>query len=925
MRNFDHKPVNRSDLDDQHRKLKRGYMLGLGLIGLLALASLGLLIAQIDSQRRYARMIDTRETQRALTLRGALFSLLLDSESNAFRRRQYRRTIAGCLDEIARLQKLLPRAAGVAVPTDPNRARDDRATRNLDAQLRWFTASERVLLARRDSEPVEPHASEISDFLAAVPSALRDAFDDEMESLRGASLRQTHLYQGLATGTVCVLLLGLVAEARWIFQPLVLGIRRETRALAASRQRLGAVFDTVGEAIIVADADNLIQSVNSEAARVWQYAPAELVGRKLNGLVLPGRKLAPADWREMFPVASRVETVGTRKDGQPFGLELTLTSTRQDAAAGSGDGIFFTICARDITDRLESARQLIAARDAALDAGRAKGAFVASMSHEIRAPLDGIRDNIDALADGVLTDQQRHGLESILRHGDALGGVLDDLLDFSNIESGKLTLEIADFDLRHLVEGAADVLAGRAVQKQLELLAYVAPDVPTALRGDAGRLRQILLNLLGNALKFTAHGEVILEVSLEAEEADHVTLRFSVRDTGPGIAPEDRPNLFHAFAQGEESAALRAGGRGLSLTICRQLVERMDGVIGVESGPGCGSTFWFTARLEKQTIRAAMPIGENAESEAAMLARLQGVRILIVDDNATCRELVGARMAAWGMLPATAENGGAALAQLREQALAGEPFDLAMLDLNLGSMDGFTLAWAIHSQPMLAATRLVLVTALGLENDHTADSQVGILASVSKPLKHGAVLQVLFKVMAGDQAGLPARGPGGGAKLGVRTNRISLESAPLLTGGRRVLLVDDNPINRKLTLRQLANLGFRADAVTNGREALAALRAQQYGLVILDLHMPVMDGYETARAIRRLLRGQREDHLALIAMTANRAKGDRERCLDAGMNDYLSKPVRQDELGNVLTRWSDLPRQAPDSAAAPASLATETL
>ena len=375
-----------------------------------------------------------------------------------------------------------------------------------------------------------------------------------------------------------------------------------------------------------------------------------------------------------------------------------------------------------------------------------------------------------------------------------------------------------------------------------------------------------------------------------------------VRDSGIGIPEEALQRIFDAFEQASASVTRQFGGLGLGLAISKVLVELHHGTIRAESaGPGHGSTFWFTARLMKDAAAHAAA----ASSEQALVETLRGVRILVVDDNASCRRLVSARLAAWGMLPAAAESGGAALALLREQALAGTPFEVALLDLNLGSMDGFTLAWAIHSQPLLENTRLVLVTALGLENDYTADRSVGIRGTVSKPLKHGPVLQVLAKVvneldpLAPSTVPLPAA-----ASEPRRTTRVTTLEAPIHPGGKRILLADDNPINRKMALRQLANLGFRADAVTNGREALAALRAQPYGLVLLDVHMPVMDGYETARTIRRLLAGRHEDHITLVALTANRTKGDRQRCLEAGMDDYLAKPVRQDELGRMLARWN---------------------
>jgi two-component system sensor histidine kinase/response regulator len=906
MKYFARKPLRRSDFYDQGHQLARGYLLALGMIGLLALASLGLLIAQIDSQARYSRMIEQRENQRLLTLHAALFSMLLGPETDLVRRDQYRRTILDALREIERVQQLFPAQTA-----------DDPAAAILASQLRWFAERERTLLLTAWKVP----GPDLSSFLAAVPGDLRHAFDAALESQHAASQRQSHLYQGLATGAVCVLLFMLVAEARWIFAPLVRTIRRETCALTESRQRLGAVFDTVSEAIIVADAGNIVQSANSEAARVWGYEPEDLIGRTLNSLVLAGRDLDAAAWRAMFPETGRLQTVGTRRDGEPFALELSLTSTLLHDPSHRAPGeppaeLVFTMSARDITERLETERELAAARDAALDAARSKGALVANMNHEVRGPLNILRETINQLASAPLSEEQRGLLENIVAQGDALHAVVDDLLDLSRIESGRLTLEVADLDLRQLVEGTADLVAGRAVQKQVELLAFIAPDVPTALRGDGARLRQVLLNLLGNALTFTRRGEVVLEVSLEAAGREDVTLRFSVRDTGSGIAPADRPRLFRAFDQTEDFSGAPSGSRGLGLTICRQLVERMDGSIDCESTPGMGSIFWFTVPLQKQSPAGAEAAAARRKAENALIASLRDVHVLVVDDNATCRKLLSTRLAAWGMIPATAESGGAALAQLREQALAGTPFDIAMLDLNLGSMDGFTLAWAIHSQPLLAHTRLVLVTALGLEKDSLADQQVGILGSVSKPLKHDTVLQVLAKVSAREDSS-PGTAPRGRSETPlVRTPRFSADG-PLRAGGRRILLADDNPINRKMTLRQLTNLGFPADAVANGREVLAALRAQPYGLVILDLHMPVLDGYETARTIRRLLEKQRADHLPLVAMTANRTNGDRQRCLEAGMDDYLCKPVRQEDLGRILARWNGAERP-PLAAAAPA-------
>ncbi len=861
-----------SELNNRVRYGARNGAITLAVIAALSLASFALLLGEVDSQGRYARMIDEREQELSLVHRAALLArgIAVESPPNALRP-----SLDDSIREIDRLQRVLATETPGETP-------------GLDRELVWFLARTRSWLAHPDPRALGAADPELAVILDGDAHALPDAFAEAIGFLRRTSLQSTRAFQAAGASVLAVLLLTLGINAKWILFPLERAIREETRALMESRQRMDAVLRTVGEAIILADPENVILAANPEAARVWGYAPEELPGLKLNALVLPGQELAPPAWREMFPLDRRVETAGIRKGGEPFGLEMLLNRTQIQS---SGESQFFTLSARDITERLEAARQLAKARDAALEAARGKGAFVAALSQGIRTPINGILSLLDLLGDSGLDAAQRKLVGTIRGAGQNLSAIVNDVLDFSSMESGKLALELVDFDLRQLVENTGDVLAGRAVKKQLELLAFLEPGVPTALRGDPGRLRQVLLNLLSNALTFTQSGEVTVRVELEREEEWKVALRFSVEDTGPGIPPEAHEHLFNAYSQPEALASRPGSGPGFGLPISRQLVELMGGQLDFRSIPGKGSRFSFGITFEKQPAPLSTRTSLQEEEAAAFL---NGARILVVDDNAACRELVTARLRAWGAIAADADSAGEALTQLREAALAGTPFAAAMLDLNLGSMDGFTLAWAVSSQPLLSGTRLILMTAIGLQGDAAADRKVGIAATVSKPLKHDAVLQALRKAL--DTGASPAP--------------VAPARAPIHSGGHRVLLADDNPINRKMTLRQLANLGYEADAVSNGHEVLAAIRAQSYALVLLDMHMPELDGYRTAEIIRHSA-GQNgeETQLKLIAMTANRTPGDRERCLAAGMNDYLPKPVNQNDLGRILHRWNPADQQ----------------
>src|SRR5881227_751287 len=665
-------------------------------------------------------------------------------------------------------------------------------------------------------------------------------------------------------------------------------LERSTQELARQHAYLDALIASTPVAIAVLDDRSSVRSVNAAFEALFGYSAAEVVGAGIDGLIVPQAlrsESSDLETRVRRGEVVRVELERIRKDGQRIQVRLSAAAVK--AAA---DGALVALY-EDISDRKAAEAAMREARDLAERVARARSAFLANMSHEIRTPMNAVLGFVELVLDTELAPEQRRALELVRTSSEALLTILNDILDYSKIEAEHLELESIPFDLPKVVHATATLLAVRAREKHLELTVDVPPEVPQMVRGDPTRVRQVLMNLIGNAIKFTEQGEVDVSASVIARDGDEAAVQFRVRDTGIGISAEQRGTIFQEFTQADASMTRRYGGTGLGLAISRRLVALMGGELAVTSEVGRGSEFTFALTF---------PLEAGGQATARATVSLGGRRLLVVDDNETNRRIVRDMLGAEGMAVHEAPRADAGLEALRRAARGGAPYDLAILDAQMPDQDGFELATAVRADRALTETRLLILTSAGQRGDGERCRQLGIQAYLTKPIARADLVEAVGTVLAGT-----ASAPGGADLV---TRHSIAESRHTL----RILLAEDNPVNQQVATAMLLKRGHQVDVVANGREAVDAVAAERYDVVLMDIQMPEMDGFEATRHIRALPQG---GTLPIIALTAHALSGERERCLERGMTGYLAKPFKAHELFAVVEgRGGD----GTEPAAAPA-------
>ncbi|MBI2826356.1 MAG: PAS domain S-box protein [Planctomycetia bacterium] len=676
--------------------------------------------------------------------------------------------------------------------------------------------------------------------------------------------------------------------------------KRVEEKLRENAERTRLILDTAYDAFVAIDANGSICDWNPQAENVFGWSREEAIGLPVLETIFPphfreayGRRLAQFLSRgQGTALNKRIEISALRRDGSEFPVEVAITPVKIENAH------ILHAFLHDISRRKKYEADLREAKDAAEAANRAKGAFLANMSHEIRTPMNAIIGMVELVLDTPLTAEQREYLKLALESADSLLSIINDLLDFSKIESGKFDLDPIPFDLHESIGDTMRSLAVRAHKKGLELMHDITGNVPRMVVGDPNRLRQVVVNLVGNAIKFTDRGEVVMTVNCEEAREDELALHFAVRDTGIGIPKHKRDVVFNAFEQADSSTTRRFGGTGLGLTISMALVQLMGGKIWVESEQGKGSTFHFLVQFEKAEDKAARP-GVPAARPA-----LEGLRVLVVDDNATNRRIQIEMLRNWRIQAEAVDGAAPAMRALRQAYKEEHPYKLVLTDANMPDVDGFELARQIKADPELCEAIIMMLTSGDRPDDIVRCQELGISAYLMKPVKQSE----LFDAVA--------------AAVGLATIDQAAEAVPEqagldATGGLRILLAEDSMVNQKLAVGLLERRGHSVFIANNGREALAALATQPFDLVLMDVQMPEMDGLDATRALRTREVATGNRRMPVIAMTAHAMKGDRERCLSAGMDSYISKPVRARDLFETITQVVGAMRAAETPCAPP--------
>ena len=677
----------------------------------------------------------------------------------------------------------------------------------------------------------------------------------------------------------------IVSPARWgddyRFIAFVLDMTEHRQAaedFRRSEERSREILDHLEDAYSEVDLRGNYVFVNDAYCRLFNRTRGQVEGHSYKEFFDRDRSAALRKaYEQVYKTGKPVRNFEHEfKAGRFNELSIWLTRDEKDNPIG------FATSIRDCTQRKLHEQELAEAKQAAETANKAKSAFLANMSHEIRTPMNGILGMTELALSTDLTLEQSEFLGMVKSSAEGLLVILNDILDFSKMEADKMILDPVPFNLPEMVGNAMKSIALTAHKKGLELAFDVGPDVPQELIGDGPRLRQVLLNLIGNAIKFSQTGEIVLEVNVQELEGLQITLLFSVRDTGIGIAPETQPKLFEPFAQADSSTTRLYGGTGLGLAISKRIVQLMGGTIWMESALGAGSTFYFTARLGVATQSRSEPV----------LADLRGLPVLIIDDNATSRRILFELARCWGMVPEVADSGAIGLTKLETAAESGCPYGLILLDEQMPGMGGLEMIERIRTRPALEGATILMLSSSDQTSSAARCRQLGVGTYLVKPVKPAELLAMIRRAVCGWQ---PKR---------------RLSPSPIVSPGQQralsVLVVEDNTINQKVTVAMLEKMGHRAVVASDGSEAIAKWNEYQIDLIFMDVQMPTMDGFEATRRIRReeLARG---GHVPIVAMTAHAMSGDRERCLEAGMDDYVSKPVNRAALEEALRRCAEVP------------------
>ncbi|HEV2314243.1 MAG TPA: PAS domain S-box protein [Candidatus Acidoferrales bacterium] len=675
--------------------------------------------------------------------------------------------------------------------------------------------------------------------------------------------------------------------------------KRAEEELAERTAYLNTLIEASPLGIVAVDTEGRIKMCNSAFERLFQYVRAEVTGVNLNSLVTPREcreESAEFARRRQGGETVQATTQRRRNDGTLLDVELYGVPMRV-----GGEEVGTLVIYHDISERRKADEALRNAKERAEAANRAKSEFLANMSHEIRTPMNGILGMTQLTLETKLNDEQREYLGMVKSSADSLLMLLNDILDFSKIEAGKLDLDLSPFALRESLGEALKALGYLAHRKGLELAWHVDARVPTWLVGDSGRLRQILVNLVMNAIKFTERGEVVVSVKMESETPQEVELHFSVRDTGIGIPAEKRELIFAAFTQADSSTTRKYGGTGLGLTISQALVKMMNGSISVKSEPRHGSVFHFTARLK-------VPDASFVPPAVVEPAALRGLRALVVDDNQTNRLILTELLTQWGMAPEQAASGVEALKLLAGEGRGSVPFRLALIDADMPGMDGFALVERLKATSEASALSMFMLSSTTLSGDIARSHDAGLAGFLTKPVQPSELLDAILGVMSSTEKMIP--------------DALDIQSAPQISNrgnGMRILLAEDNVVNRQLAARLLEKRGYTVVIAKNGIEALAAVEREQIDMVLMDVQMPEMDGLEAIRVIRSNEKISKR-HLPIISLTAHVMKGDREKCIEAGADDYIPKPIQPANLFAAMERMRPSRRDDNESHVAPSAI-----